>query len=180
MELHERTVGKYLAALGYRRLFGAPAAPEDRSGGAGRFQKSFPEAVAAAILEAARGRPLEVWFQDEARIGQQGTLTSVWAECGSRPRAPREARYQWAYFFGVVCPERGAAAGLVMPFADTAAMNDHLAEIVAVRAHQKFAARNAPHTVGNSPPDLLVHSCLRYLPVARARARAREEISALG
>jgi transposase len=37
-----------------------------------------------------------------------------------------------------VCPERGTAAGLVMPFADTPAMNAHLAEIalaVAPGAH---------------------------------------------
>ncbi len=94
--------------------------------------------VAAAVPEAARGKPLEVWFQDEARVGQQGTLTRVWAKRGTRPRAPRDTRYQWAYIFGAVCPERGVAAGLVMPFADTGAMNDHLAEIsisVAPGAH---------------------------------------------
>jgi hypothetical protein len=27
---------------------------------------------------------------DEARVGQQGTLTRVWAERGSRPAAPRD------------------------------------------------------------------------------------------
>jgi hypothetical protein len=36
------------------------------------------------------GKPIEL--QDEARVGQQGTLTRVWAERGSRPRgAPRPA-----------------------------------------------------------------------------------------
>ena len=65
----------------------------------------------------------------DARVGQQGTLTRVWAKRGTRPRAPRDTRYQWAYIFGAVCPQRGTAAGLVMPFADTAAMNAPLAEI---------------------------------------------------
>jgi transposase len=90
------------------------------------------------VPEAARDKPLEIWFQDEARVGQQGTLTRVWAKRGTRPRAPRDTRYQWAYIFGAVCPERGAAAGLIMPFADTAAMNAHLSEIartVAPGAH---------------------------------------------
>ena len=59
---------------------GAPAASEGRSRGPGGFQKNFREAVAAAIPEAARGKPLEIWFQDEARVGQQGTLTRVWAQ----------------------------------------------------------------------------------------------------
>ena len=71
-------------------------------------------------------------------MGRQGTLARVWAKCGTRPRAPRDTRYQWACIFGAVCPERGVAAGLVMPFAGTGAMNDHLAEIsrtVAPGAH---------------------------------------------
>jgi len=70
-----------------------------------------------------------VWFQDEARVGQQGTLTRIWAERGTRPRAPRDTRYKSAYIFGAVCPDRGTTAALVMPFADTEAMNAHLGEI---------------------------------------------------
>ena len=38
-----------------------------------------------ALPAAARGKPLEIWFQDEARIGQKGTLTRIWARLGSRP-----------------------------------------------------------------------------------------------
>ena len=94
--------------------------------------EALPEAVRAADT------PLEVWFQDEARVGQQGTLTRVWAERGSRPPAPRDQRYKWAYLFGAVCPARGVGAGLVLPRADAAMMNLHLAEIgarVAPGAH---------------------------------------------
>jgi len=79
-----------------------------------------------------------VWFQDEARVGQQGALTRIWAERGTRPRAPRDTRYKWAYIFGAVCPERGVTAALIMPHADTEAMNAHLVEIsraVAKGAH---------------------------------------------
>ena len=45
--------------------------------------------------------------------------------------APRDQRYRWAYLFGAVCPERGIGAGLVLPNADTYAMNLHLREISA-------------------------------------------------
>ena len=71
-------------------------------------------------------------------MGQQGTLTRIWARRGSRPRAPRDTRYQWAYLFGAVCPARGVAAGLILPVVNTEAMNAHLAEIscgVAAGAH---------------------------------------------
>ena len=39
-----------------------------------------------------RGRlgAFEVWFQDEARVGQQGTVTRIWARRGSRPRAKKD------------------------------------------------------------------------------------------
>ncbi len=88
--------------------------------------------------ETARSKPLEIWFQDEARVGQQGTLTRIRAERGTRPRAPRDTRYIWSYIFGAVCPERAEAAALIMPHADTQAMSAHLAEIaktVASGAH---------------------------------------------
>ena len=71
-------------------------------------------------------------------MGQQGTLTRIWARRGTRPRAPCDTRYQWAYLFGAVCPARGIAAGLVLPVVNTEAMNAHLAEIarnVAPGAH---------------------------------------------
>jgi transposase len=90
--------------------------------------------VAAAIPEHARDQPIELWWQDEARIGQQGSLTYVWADKGSRPRAPRDQRYDWAYLFGAVCPARGVGAALVLPTVNTAAMNLHLAEISALVA----------------------------------------------
>ena len=82
-----------------------------------------------ALPIAARDKPLEVWFQDEARIGQNGTLTRVWARVGSRPRAPRDTRYEWAYIFGAVCPERATGVALVLPSVNREAMNLHLQEI---------------------------------------------------
>ena len=62
--LHERTVGKQLAALGFRRLQVAPTAPQVGPRSPGGVQKNFPEAVAAVIPEAAQGKPLEIWFQE--------------------------------------------------------------------------------------------------------------------
>ena len=61
----------------------------------------------------------------EARIGQQGTLTRVWAKRGTRPRAPHDQRYDWAYLFGAACPQRRVAAGLVMPAANAETMSLH-------------------------------------------------------
>jgi DDE superfamily endonuclease len=53
------------------------------------------------------GTPIEVWFQDEMRVGQKNKLTYRWARKGSRPRAVHDQRTQSTYLFGAVCPERG-------------------------------------------------------------------------
>jgi hypothetical protein len=81
------------------------------------------------VSAGAAGKPVEVWFMDEARVGQQGTLTRVWARRGSRPRAPRDRRYTWAWLFGAVCPARQTGAAVIMPEVNVDAMNEHLAEI---------------------------------------------------
>lgn len=70
-----------------------------------------------------------MWFQDEARLGQRGTVSRVWAEKGSRPRLLRQQQYEYAYVLGAICPSSGKAIGLVMPHINTTAMRQHLTEI---------------------------------------------------
>ena len=77
----------------------------------------------------APSTPLEVWFQDEMRVGQKNKLTYRWARKGSRPRAAHDQRTQSTYLFGEVCPERGAGAALVLPACNCEAMQLHLDEI---------------------------------------------------
>ena len=82
-----------------------------------------------ALLGTTAGTPIEVWFQDEARVGQQGSLTYVWAPVGSCPRMVRDNRHDSAYLFGAICPDRGMGAAIIMPAANAEAMNEHLREI---------------------------------------------------
>src|SRR5436309_11541893 len=144
---------------------GASQAPEGGRGGAGGVQKGFAALVREALPERARGKPVEIWFQDEARVGQQGTLTRVWARRGARPRAPRDRRYAWAYLFGAVCPERAVGAALVLPYANTEATGLHLAEIghhVAPGAHAVVVLDGAGwHGAG----DLAVPENVTLLPL---------------
>lgn len=72
------------------------------------------------------GKTIEVWFQDEARIGQQGTLTNVWAECGSRPTAVKQTEYEWVHLFAAVNPKTGQSSAMLAPYMNTQYMNAHL------------------------------------------------------
>src|SRR5678815_3123331 len=74
---------------------------------------------------------IEIWFADEARIGQKNKITRRWAKRGTRPSAPRDQRTASTYIFGAVCPKRGKGAALILPACNTEAMNLHLAEIAA-------------------------------------------------
>lgn len=75
---------------------------------------------------------VELWFADEARIGQKGRVTHVRHQKGQRPRGVREQRYASVQLFGAVCPERGTGVALVLPEVSTAAMNLFLAELAQV------------------------------------------------
>lgn len=72
------------------------------------------------------GKSVEIWFQDEARIGQQGTLTHVWAETGSRPAAVKQSEYEWLYVFAAVNPVSGESSAILTPTVNTHYMNEHL------------------------------------------------------
>jgi hypothetical protein len=87
--------------------------------------------VKAALLGSttAAGKPIEIWFQDEARVGQKGTHAYVWAPVGSCPLMVRDNRHDSVHLFGAMCPARGVGAAIIMPAVNTEAMNEHLKEI---------------------------------------------------
>lgn len=60
---------------------------------------------------------------DEARFGQQGTLTKVWAPKGSRPTAVKQTRYEWIYLYAAVEPATGESTALLAPHVNTATMS---------------------------------------------------------
>jgi transposase len=60
---------------------------------------------------------------DEARFGQQGTLTRMWAPRGSRPAAVKQTRYEWVYLYAAVEPATGHSVALQAPSVNAATFN---------------------------------------------------------
>jgi transposase len=81
------------------------------------------------VRAANPGKEVEVWFEDEARIGQQGTLTTIWAPKGSRPTAVKQTDYEWVHLTAAVNPLTGDAIGIITPDMNTLVMNDLLLNI---------------------------------------------------
>lgn len=78
------------------------------------------------MKEERPGKHVRVYFMDEARFGQKGTTTKVWAERGSRPTVIKQTRYEWAYLYGAVDPLTGDSSALLAPHVNTATMNAFL------------------------------------------------------
>ena len=85
------------------------------------------------VREKHPDKQVEVWVQDEARFGQQGTLTTVWAERGSRPSAIKQTEYDWIYLFAAVNPVTGDSSAMLAPTVNTDYMNAHL-EFISAQA----------------------------------------------
>ena len=70
-----------------------------------------------------------MWFQDEARFGQQNSTTRIWARKGSRPRVVKQQQFDYAYLFGAVCPATGETEALLSPWVNKDIMRQHLSLI---------------------------------------------------
>lgn len=108
---------------------------------------------------------VEAWFQDEARVGQRGTVTRMWAPKGSRPRVIRQQQFETAYVFGAVCPADGKAVGLIMPKTNSEAMQQHLDLIAASINSGKHAVLVVDRAAWHMTDKLFIPDNLSILPL---------------
>jgi transposase len=120
--LRRQAVYDLLHRLGYSSLMPRPqheqANPE--------VQEFFKELVVEQIDAIADQHPdkeIRTYHQDEARFGQKGTITRVWAQKGSRPRAVPQTGFTSLYVLAAVCAATGAVSALIMPELNTAVVN---------------------------------------------------------
>ncbi len=73
-----------------------------------RLKKAHPEA-----------ERVEIWAQDEARLGLKPVIRRVWAPVGQRPTARFKRAYEWTYLYGFVHPESGELFWMIVPTVNT-------------------------------------------------------------
>jgi len=86
-----------------------------------------------AVAETHPGKRIELWFEDEARVGLKGRTGYRWWVRGERPRGLRQIGYEWAFLFGAVRPATGESFALVLPEVSTAATQVFLDRFAATR-----------------------------------------------
>ncbi len=92
------------------------------------FKETFPEEVEKIKAKIDTDK-IEIWWQDESRVGQQGSLSRVWATKGTRPRVVRQKQFLSTYIFGACCPSKDKGCALILPECTTGMMQIHLDEI---------------------------------------------------
>ncbi|MFW8642258.1 IS630 family transposase [Rhizobium beringeri] len=127
ISVDETTIGRELKALGFAKLSARPRHYAQNEGDLESF-KNFPATLAAIKGRLPKNVEIELWWADEARIGQKNKITRRWARKGTRPLAPRSTHDVDLYLRRYL-PQEGQGAGLVLPYCDTSAMNQHLLEI---------------------------------------------------
>lgn len=65
------------------------------------------------------GQAVELWAEDEARLGLKPIARRVWAVMGVRPTANGRTRYEWLYVYGFVHPASGRNLELILPAVNT-------------------------------------------------------------
>ncbi len=122
------------------------------------------------MTAAHPGERVEVWFEDEARFGQKGTLTTVWAERGTRPTAPKQGEFGNLHVLTAVRPATGAAEGLVSPALNAEVVHlflDQLSAITPAGTHRVLVWDGAGYHVAKAlrvPPNLTLVTLPPYSP----------------
>ena len=102
------------------------------------------------------------------RVGQKNGQVYQWAKTGTRPRQPKDQRYENAYLFGAVCPVRGTGAALIMPSANSAAMQKHLEEIALAVAKGAHAVMLLDQAAWHTTKMLQVPANITLVPLPPA------------
>jgi transposase len=129
LKLHQDTVREKLHALGLRNLVCRPvhykADPEEQAA----YKADFAAKVAKVAAAHPEAEKIEVWCQDETRVGQKSAVARRWAERGSSPTAVVQGGFKSAWLYGAFCAERDIGVSIVIESVSVEAMNAHLAEI---------------------------------------------------
>ena len=68
-----------------------------------RLKESYPTAK------------VELWCEDEHRLGLKPIIRKVWSPIGERPRVLVHQRYEWTYLYAFARPKTGEVHWLVLP-----------------------------------------------------------------
>lgn len=118
-----------------------------------------------AARAAHPGWRLQVWFQDEARIGNKGRVCHRWWPRGERAPGRCERGYQSVYLFAAVRPATGEDFTLVLPRVSADLMSLFLARFAASLPQDVHAVLVLDGAGWHDPRALRVPDNLTLVPL---------------
>lgn len=110
VSVSEQTLSRGMRAMGDRKLAAWPKHHAQDPQAIEAFKKLPRRRGGNYHRSNPRQKRLEIWFEDEASIGQKNKITHRWAKRGTRPSAPHDQRTRSAYIFGAMQSARSSAA----------------------------------------------------------------------
>ena len=77
------------------------------------------------------GKRVEVWAEDEARLGLKPITRRVWWLKGCRPASSGRTKYEWLYVYGFARPKTGETFTVILPRVKVERMAEALAAFAA-------------------------------------------------
>jgi hypothetical protein len=121
---------------------------------------------------------VDIWFEDESRVGQKGTLTRIWAKKGKRPRVIKQQQYINTYIIGSVCPNKNIAEAIISPYCNSDAIHHHLQQISAATTSDHFAVVVMDQAGWHITPkiDNIPNVALLFLPAYSPELNPMEQV----
>jgi len=70
---------------------------------------------AMRLKEAYPTAKVEVWCEDEHRLGLKPIIRKAWGPVGQRPIVGVHQRYEWTYLYAFARPKSGEVHWLILP-----------------------------------------------------------------
>jgi hypothetical protein len=84
---------------------------------------------------------VELWCEDEHRLGLKPIVRKAWCPVGERPVVRVRQRYEWTYLYAFACPEDGQVHWLILPTVNAAVFSvalEHFAREVGAGSRKRI------------------------------------------
>jgi hypothetical protein len=132
----------------------------------------------ARLKESYPTAKVELWCEDEHRLGLKPIIRKVWSPIGERPQVLVHQRYEWTYLYAFVRPKTGEIHWLILPMVNAQVFSlalEHFARVSRSEhekahpfstrssrmAHIQGAKGSPRHTLGVPPAGLTGAPTLR-------------------
>lgn len=129
------------------------------------YIKNFADLVRSLVPKNICLKTVDIYQQDESRVGQQGSMTRIWAPKGTRPRKVKQKQFISSYIYGAACATTGDSFGLILPEVNTQSMQlfiDKFSKHIKDGRHAALIIDNAGwHTA----KDLKIPTNITFIPL---------------